>query len=294
MPELVVSASGGTAWLTLVTTDPSHGLGPRRRLATSRARHPPGHATAGHDAAAPPRADAGRAASVAAPRRCPVRSTRSSGWRPWRSRRGRDPRRRAGRARARAGRGGGHRRGHDLGGVLGGSASASTRAGRTACAWARRTHHARAPARAPPRRCFIHVHRGTATARARGTLDRQDLPEGATRRTSRAPAGRVREAAGASTALPWTPWSAGCPYADEVSGGEHPFILALPNVAPGLGRHRAAAHHVTAPCPSALELAEAVRPTAAALPTPTPRPRARSSRTSNAWTAASTRAPWAG
>lgn len=119
---------------------------------------------------------------------------------------------------------------------------------------------------------LIRVHRGTATARVlAGTLDRQDLPEGANPEDF---AGtelggsdkQQREHRFAVDSL-----IAGLsPYADEVSGGERPFILALPNVwhlASDVTAHLRTG--VDGTLPSALELAEAVHPTAAVCGTPT-------------------------
>ena len=119
---------------------------------------------------------------------------------------------------------------------------------------------------------LIRVHRGTATARVlAGTLDRQDLPDGANPEDF---AGtelggsekQQREHRFAVDSL----ITGLSPYADEVSGGEHPFILALPNVwhlaSDVTAQLRAG---VDGTLPSALELAEAVHPTAAVCGTPT-------------------------
>ncbi|RKQ36996.1 isochorismate synthase [Kocuria tytonis] len=119
---------------------------------------------------------------------------------------------------------------------------------------------------------LVRVHRGTASARVlAGTLDRQDLPEGANPEDF-----AVTELGGSEKQQREHRFAvdsliAGLsPYADEVSGGEHPFILALPNVwhlaSDVTARLRAG---VDGTLPSALELAEAVHPTAAVCGTPT-------------------------
>ncbi|MDO4918366.1 isochorismate synthase MenF [Kocuria sp.] len=119
---------------------------------------------------------------------------------------------------------------------------------------------------------LVRVHRGTASARVlAGTLDRQDLPEGADPEDF-----AVAELAGSDKQRREHRFAveslvAGLsPYADEVSGGEQPFILDLPNVwhlaSDVTARLRAG---VDGTPPSALELAEAVHPTAAVCGTPT-------------------------
>lgn len=86
VPELVVGTTGDTAWLTLVTTEPS----PRSRTSTppgaaSHAWPPPGALPP--PGTTPPRRPA-RTPAVRrrrTPRRCPVRWTRNAGWRRWRT-----------------------------------------------------------------------------------------------------------------------------------------------------------------------------------------------------------------
>ena len=119
---------------------------------------------------------------------------------------------------------------------------------------------------------LIRVHRGTAAARVlAGTLDRRDLPDGADPRDFAGTelggsAKQQREHRFAVDSL-----VAGLsPYADDVCGGENPFILALPNVWHLASDVRATLRTgVDGTLPSALELAEAVHPTAAVCGTPT-------------------------
>ncbi|RLY94347.1 isochorismate synthase [Kocuria tytonicola] len=119
---------------------------------------------------------------------------------------------------------------------------------------------------------LVRVHRGTASARVlAGTLDRQDLPDGANPDDF-----AITELGGSEKQQREHRFAveslvAGLsPYADEVSGGERPFILDLPNVwhlaSDVTARLRAG---VDGTLPSALELAEAVHPTAAVCGTPT-------------------------
>ena len=119
---------------------------------------------------------------------------------------------------------------------------------------------------------LVRVHRGTASARVlAGTLDRQDLPEGANPEDFAGTELGGSEKQQREHRFAVDSLVAGLsPYADEVSGGERPFILALPNVwhlaSDVTARLRTG---VDGALPSALELAEAVHPTAAVCGTPT-------------------------
>ncbi|MFI3892638.1 isochorismate synthase [Kocuria rhizophila] len=273
VPELVVGTTGDTAWLTLVTTDPSPTVSDLdaawRRLARVA---PAGHAApAGHDAAAPLRAETGRAASSH-----PTAVPGSLDEERWMA--------------AVADGVGMIRAGEldklvlardvvvdtgadiDLGGVLGRLSERFD----TCWTYCVRLGEEGSPCAgrllgATPE-MLIRVHRGTATARVlAGTLDRQDLPEGANPEDFAGTKLGGSEKQQREHRFAVDSLVAGLsPYADEVSGGEHPFILALPNV-----WHLAS--DVTAQLrtgvdgtlPSALELAEAVHPTAAVCGTPT-------------------------